>query len=376
MRRHARAIAAVLALGLGGCASLGPARYEVPPGPRPLDRATPQERLEYIRRAHVWQPVPTAALDLLAGPPGEDAFSFEQAVTCELAPDPEPSGRTPKFDCTLAPGDVAKVKYGVDNGEVYGEVAGTRLFWALGFGADRQYPVKVTCRGCSADPWHDRTPVPGGVQTFDLAIIERDPAGTTIEVKGAEEGWAWWELLRIDERAGGAPRAHVDALRLLAAFVQHSDNKDEQQRLACLPGGVQKDVQGNETCTRPFLYTVDLGATFSRADLRNKNKFELREWASVPVWADAERCVARLKRSLTGSFGNPLISEAGRAFLAERISQLSDRQIRDLFTAARAERRGETIEGTDSGRRPVTLDDWVETFRRKRAEIVEHRCRE
>ena len=40
---------------------------------------------------------------------------------------------TPKFECEVTPGDVVKVKYGENNGEVFAEVAASRLFWALGF---------------------------------------------------------------------------------------------------------------------------------------------------------------------------------------------------------------------------------------------------
>lgn len=373
---HRRWVAVVLAVGLAGCASLSVPRYEVPSGPRGLDAASPQERLEYVRRAQVWRPVPTASLDLLAGPPGEDAFAFEQAVNCTFDPEEEPGGATPKFYCKLPSGDSVKVKFGDTNGEVYAEVAATRLFWALGFGADRQYPVRLNCRDCSADPWKQRVMEPGAVRTFTPAIIERDPPGapTPITVQKAEKGWAWWELLRVDEQAGGAPRAHVDALRLLAAFVQHGDNKDEQQRLACLAGGVQRDAAGNETCSRPFLFVMDLGVTFGRAEIRNRSKFEFEKWASVPVWSDRNRCVAKLKRSFTGTFGNPAISEAGRAFLAGRLLQLSDRQIRDVFTAARAELRGERMRDAEGRERPVTVEDWTDVFRRKRAEIVDNRC--
>ena len=48
------------------------------------------------------------------------------------------------------------------------------------------------------------------------------------------EGWAFFELELIDAEKGGAPRAHVDALRLLAVFLAHWDNKSENQRLVCL----------------------------------------------------------------------------------------------------------------------------------------------
>jgi hypothetical protein len=57
----------------------------------------------------------------------------------------------------LANGKNVKVKYGAGNSEVYGAVVATRLLWALGFGADAQYPVIVVCRGCSRDLWHARS---------------------------------------------------------------------------------------------------------------------------------------------------------------------------------------------------------------------------
>lgn len=374
LRHLARIVGIAVPLALAGCSLVRPPRYEVPPGPRKLDSVTPRERAEYLSRAQVWHPIATASLDLLAGPPGDDAFAFEQAVTCDLDPSVARSGATAKFYCVVSPGDSVKVKYGQKNGEVYGEVAGTRLFWALGFGTDRQYPVRVTCRGCSEDPWHHPQPQPGAVHLFHPATVERKFKDKAIEVKGAKEGWAWWELQSVDERVGGAPRAHLDALRLLAAFVQHTDNKDDQQRLACPDDAVRRDAAGNEACARPVLLVTDLGATFSRADIANNAKFDLGRWAGTPVWHDREKCIAKLKRSWTGTLGNPRISEAGRAFLAARLSELSDRQLHDLFTAARADLRGERMRDAGGVERAVTVADWVDAFRRKRAEIVDHRC--
>jgi hypothetical protein len=365
----------VIALPLAGCAFVSAREAKVPEGPRPLDRASPAERRAYFRRAQVWQATPVGSLDLLAGPPGPDAFRFEEEVTCDFAPEVRSSGKTPKFYCTVAPGDTVKVKFGRDNREVYSEVMASRLFWALGFGADRQYPARVTCRGCSADPWRKRELEPGSSPTFHPAVIERDPPGRTIEVRGTHKGWEWWELQTIDERVGGAPQAHVDALRLLAAFVQHVDNKDEQQRLVCLPGGVARNAAGHETCTAPFLFTVDLGSMFGRGSMFGAGKTEFEAWDSVPMWSDRERCIAKLRRKLlTGTMGNVGVGEAGRAFLAGLLMQLSDRQIRDLFVAARVEEMGERIKGDDGRERPVTVEDWIGTFLRKRREIADVRC--
>ena len=348
----------------------------VPPGPRRLSALSLEERAEHVSRAQVWQQIDTASLDLQAGPLGDDAFEFEQSVTCDYVSEPVGSGDTPKFYCRLPSGDVVKVKYGRDNAEVWAEVAATRLFWALGFGVDRQYPVRVTCHDCPGDPWKRRHAEKGAVNTFDPAIIERGVKGKNIEARGAHEGWEWSELETVDERKGGAPRAQLDALKLLAVFVQHSDNKDEQQRLVCLPGATRDDAEGDQTCQQPFLFTVDLGCTFARASYLNSKKFQLRHWSAVPIWKDPGKCIARLKRSRTASFSDPRISEAGRAFLAERLMQLSDRQIRELFVAARAERVGELIRDPDGRRRAVTVDDWVQAFLSRRAAIVDHRCPE
>jgi hypothetical protein len=81
-----------------------------------------------------------------------------------------------------------------------------------------------------------------------------------------------------------------------------------------------------------------------------------------------------MPRSLTGSLEDPLISEAGRRFLAERLAQLRDKQIRDLFVVSNVMKRGESIDGADGKKRPVTVDDWVRVFKRKRSEVAAARC--
>ena len=91
-------------------------------------------------------PTDIAAVDIRSGPGGRGAFAFRETVTCDYS-DKALAGQSPKFACVAA-GDDLKVKFGGDNAEVYAEVAATRLLWALGFGADRMYPVRVVCRGC------------------------------------------------------------------------------------------------------------------------------------------------------------------------------------------------------------------------------------
>jgi hypothetical protein len=115
--------------------------------------------------------------------------------------------------------------------------------------------------------------------------------------------------------------------------------------------------------------------TFGRANWLNSGgpgSMNLDAWSKVPVWKDPARCVANLSRSYSGTLGNPQITEAGRAFLAGLLSQLSDAQLHDLFTAARVQLRPRDPDHGRSGF--PTVDDWVNAFKAKRAQIVDRRC--
>src|ERR1700733_9300055 len=150
-----------------------PAKKNTPSGKKEL--TTKDARLAFIRKAQIWAPTNVPEMDLRAGPQGPGSFQPNEAVTCDYVEKKLP-GPTQKFDCAIGEGDVVKVRYGNENGKVEGAVIASRLLWALGFGADRLYPVRVTCRGCSPDPWKRRARVPGE-QLFDPAAIERKPKG-------------------------------------------------------------------------------------------------------------------------------------------------------------------------------------------------------
>jgi hypothetical protein len=136
------------------------------------------------------------------------------------------------------------------------------------------YPVQVTCRKCPIEPWYWATEKRVPEKTFEIAAIERRLAGKRIETK-EDEGWRWAELDTIDEKAGGATRAHRDALKLLMVLIQNSDTKPPNQRIMCAPDAVKKDAAGNETCARPFLYVQDLGYAFGEATLLGRDVREI-----------------------------------------------------------------------------------------------------
>jgi hypothetical protein len=327
---------------------------------------TKRSHLEFIRRAQIWTRTNIPKMNLRLGPQGPGSFQPNQAVTCDYVEQPM-GGATRKFHCVIRADDVVKVRYGVHNGHVQGTVLATRLLWALGFGADRVYPVRVTCRGCSADPWSHRGPVNAAHQ-FDPAVIERKPLGHEMWEGHQEAGWVWPELDLIDQSLDGAPPEQRDALKLMAVLMQHTDNGRQQQHLLCMPSGLLNDG----VCDKPFLFIHDVGLTFGRANEFNRDEpgsVNFEEWSTTPVWRDPHSCVGHLSKSFTGSIGDPHISEAGRKFLADLLLQLTDLQLRDLFEVAGVERRT-----TSSGVSKAKVEDWVAAFDRKRGEIASTRC--
>jgi hypothetical protein len=372
----------LVALTLGGCASgrFGPnPDTEAPKGPHTLKKLSVAERQQVMERAKVWRPMNTSSLDLTRGPVLPTSQRIPAQVACTFVfPDKPIGGMTPKFKCDLGKGDVVKVKYGEKNGEVYAEVAASRLLWALGFQADVMYPARVTCRNCPDDPfatssadWQRGSPTRVSTKIYDPAVVERE-SGSAVEVPGYE-GWAFPELDKIGSSTGGATRAQLDALKLLAVFIQHSDSKPGQQEIVCQEGSKQRDAKGNETCAEAWLVIKDLGGSFGKATKLNSSKMKLEDWDDAGIWKDAKQCVGDMPRSFTGSLEDPKISEVGRRFLAERLMLLRDKQIRDLFTVSNVVKRGETIDEAGA-KRPVTVDDWVRVFKRKRSEIAAARC--
>jgi hypothetical protein len=335
----------------------------------PYEKVSESMRMDAIRRAEVWMPVNVSARNLKEGPRTKGAVRAGQTVTCQYF-DKDSGGKTPKFWCALAPADEVKVKYGEDNGEVYAEVAATRLLWALGFGADGMYPATVVCQGCSPDPFGDRqtkkTAPTNASQIFDPAVIERAAPGDIME-SGKHSGWGWVDLNSVDQTRGGAPLAHRDALKLLAVLMQHTDTKPEQQRLVCLDRVKGLPAKDNGSCAHPFMMLGDLGKTFGKANLFNKDEpgsANLKAWSEAGIWRGDEGCVGDMDQSFTGTLDRPKISEDGRRHLSDLLEKLSDDQIRDLFEVAQFTRRDTT----------TTVDDWVRVFKQKRAEIAGRRC--
>jgi hypothetical protein len=317
-------------------------------------------RADALRRARVrlaMPPVPAIDLDIV-----------EPALACRFIARAA-TGTTPKFDCALESGEVIKVKYG-RNPELPGEVAATRLISALGFASDRMSIARVVrCYGCPRSPFMamrllqvtgmpEWPPVLGtadGYSEFSWAAVERKFDAYAIELP-ERAGWGWWELKYVDPREGSS-REDLDALRLLAVFLAHWDNKDENQRLACLdmPGAV------DAPCARPVALLQDVGATFGPI------KVNLARWATTPVWADRATCTVSMKALPYGggTFPDARIGDTARRQLARQLAAIPRGDVRALFAAARFPQH---YSSTDDER---DLDAWEAAFTGRVRQIAE-----
>lgn len=298
-------------------------------------------RDEALARAKVWLPPPVspAVVDFRSNTPGPGAFDANADVDCTFVVEPV-GGKTPKFMCKGPDGKRLKVKYGQPNGELPAEVAGTRLLAALGFPVDRMNRVhSVRCHGCPLLPQqtlqcfarnqpavvclHGATAA--SVVTFAPAVIERPIEGHKIEAS-EDQGWSWYELDRIDPKAGGSSRAEVDALRLVAVLLAHWDNKGANQKLVCPPDAERPDG----TCRAPLAAIGDLGATFG------PTKVDLGNWSRTPIWIDARACRISMKGLPYGgaTFPDVEITEGGRQFALRLLGALSRDQLDTLFEAS------------------------------------------
>ncbi len=371
----------------------------------------PAERTALISNAKVWlspswissdfQFSPT--LDVYNGPAvsGNWALVLKDYVHCLATPEistqkSSASGRTPKFYCQLMGPDQTgvyaplvkangtpekiKVKYiprqldpnGRANEEIYGEVLGTRLLWALGFAADRMFYVREThCHGCTLNPFSDRHQDPTTLKNprvFSPTAIEkkfsgeavvlqespedmerRDPQATEPQIK---EGVSFKELMRnfsTDPTQKYYQYRDRDALRLLAVFMQHKDVKAANHRLVC------PEINPAGKCVgQPIMMIQDIGSSFG-VGVKNFSffKVDFNRFKSEPVWKDPAKCQGSLTIPFLPDPGmsNPIISESGRKFLAQLLEGFmrgpeGRERVKAIFRAAHIEERGlgETVE--------------------------------
>jgi hypothetical protein len=202
-----------------------------------------------------------------------------------------------------------------------------------------------------------------GERVFDPAVIEVKFSGDTIALDDVK-GWDWNELFEhMDNPAVQKPQR--EALTILMAFINHMDNKAEQQRISC-----RKDSWEGYDCKESVLLVQDAGSNFGNgwAPLQGDllSKVSLEKWLALKVWSDRKKCLLNINALPNGSLkGRWQVSEEGRLFLANLMKKLTEKQILDLFTVARISMTGKNVE----------IRSWVKGFMEKMdREVINTSC--
>ncbi|MCA2960171.1 MAG: hypothetical protein IOD12_07955 [Silvanigrellales bacterium] len=355
--------------------------------------ASNEERADLIARARVWTPTSISSVDVLRGPDGGRSWKLGETIKCtfqEPSKDDPLGGRTEKFMCIDESGDDLKIKYGSGNGEVAAEIAASRLLWALGFAADRNFGVRVECKNCPADPWQyitdfqngdvggnagpvddfKRDAYARGDRLFIPALVEKKFSGEKIE-RSNDQGWSFGELNSIVP-IDPAEKVRREALVLLMGVLQHADSKAEQQRLVCPKAELTKGIDGQLGCKTPVLVVHDLGWTFGSGFRSGVSKMQLQDWRDTPVWADAAGCVLSVHEFPGATLGNTKVSREARDFLLGLLRQLSRTQKENIFRAARVQLQDPI--SSSPAETEARIRSWADALDEKIAALAEAPC--
>jgi hypothetical protein len=307
---------------------------------------TREQHQRFVNAARVWQePRPDDILSAEA-----NGYRIIDRLDCQFVPHKFAGGATPKFLCALldqngqATNDVVKIKYGLNNREIPGEVAGGNLLRHLGFGGDHMRVARLlVCSGSGC---------PKG--TLEWVAVERRMEGHELLV-GRKQGFGMREVESVPRT--GDDKTRIDAFLLLLAFVNHGDSKSSNQRLMCLPAQMNEETH---ECQIPFVMVHDTGTFFGAGDQRKKPA--LSPWASEKVFS-GPNCTVEVRSGWSGSsFPAVKISEDGRQFLLRKLEAMVNspdhNQIRNLFAGAHMDMDPHS-----------TIDGWVNAFVSKVREI-------
>lgn len=346
-------------------------------------------RQNLLKTMDIWNPVDTENLDLFKGPTSH--YEFGETIYCTFK-EPEEgdfgSGLNQKFYCIdKTTNEELKVKYDIRNAEVYGEIAFSRLMYALGFNHDNYYSVRVECDNCPKDPWDyiqgykppsrrgENKPDPEGERgyyTFLPALVEVKTDGNKIE--NVEDQGVSWEEFNDYEGLTLEQKTIRDAFVLLMAFTHHADSKPDQQRLSCEKSATTK-TDGKYICEKAKFLVHDGGWSFGAGVEPSINsmraKMNRKFWTHYPVFKNKSTCKIGVRKLLNSEFENKEISENGRKFLADLLSRLSRKQIKDIFRASRVDLRDQVLYKESP---EESLNKWADAFEKRRKEITDITC--
>ena len=271
--------------------------------------------------------------------------------------------------------------------EIFTEVASTRLFWTLGFPADRTQPLKkVVCFGCNQHPKEQTDYDKNLVSIFQTVSLEKKYKAKKLNDTASVEAMT---QAYLNNKWSEQSKVEFEELILMSRLVGYSNAAESQNRLVC-----DKDSYDTETkaCTQPIAVIQDLGGSWAwRLDGFFDKAFGMIKFKGKPR-GDYERYsknnIFKSGCELTFPFGKTdsksefqlsRISEAGRLALLRRLDQLTDQHIYSLFEVARFgdiepefrdKQKGKTIDE----KRSQVIHLWANALKDKISEIRNARC--
>jgi hypothetical protein len=345
---------------------------------------TAEARAQAERSAKVWRAPdpgynPVLGYNPSRGPrkgsPPVDRNGLAKPINCVANKDETPgAGTTPKFHCSVRgnvdeDGDLIRYKVKPHfkgqskdkmNGEIFGEFLSSRFSKAMGFFADDEWVVDVTCADCEKSltkgfqgaSWAPFQPAAG----IEMSLGK----GIDVNCNNKDAGPLAGTLQTLLQ--GGAPRAEIDAFKIWLAFIDHGDTKTDNHKFACLDS--KKNADGSRICKpgEAVFYVSDMGSTFGFSASSEK-KATLAAWQGKdPIKVSGGRCTSTAK-----SIGDANVSEAGRQLLAKGLQRLLE-----------AEQRDQTITGVFRASRNAERDQpaeaWAAEFVRKANMIINASC--
>ncbi len=261
--------------------------------------------------------------------------------------------------------------------EVFTEVVGTRLMWALGFPADNIYPVeKLICFGCNNHPFEQlkstinmeevrKSANPFGViinynAQFTSPIIER-----RYEPKKIGESWDFDVITKdnVVKNWTAEQKNDFEAMILAVSLINYYNPIAQQNRLHC--ESKPKDNQ----CDYPMAMIQDVGSTLGGdhpglfnsgiaiPGLMQNPRGELSAFENGKIFANAATC------QLGHAFGEVThISNSGMSSFLARLNaaDLTEEKVRAIFEASRIVNADPELRDTLGAN--VVLNRWVQAF--------------
>ena len=230
---------------------------------------------------------------------------------------------SPKFNVTDGRGITWKVKLGEESQP---ETAATRFVWAAGYFVDEDhYMAELTVRGLPTLKRGQQYASPGGI--VHGARLERKP--TAVKKLG---NWDWFDNPFLNQR-------ELNGLRVMMSFVNNWDLKQVNNAVYAVDGerhyaisdlGASFGKTGNSMQRTKGVPTDYQGSKFISGHSRDFIDFELN---SRPFILGIIAVSNYLERSRMEGITQH-IPRADARWLGQRLSQLTDDQIRDAFRAS------------------------------------------